>query len=160
MTWIWRLRDRLPRKWLHHRGGPGHDRYADPPSKRLTAELVDDCRAFFQAQLAEHFEQRHQSVPVWAWTNLLAHGSEQDLRSDQTLPEQQLAFDGQWHRARSYLAAELLALAGRSCPLVDLQRDVLVPLELDLASRPEVNGWSPPQWVSCVETAVYKHTRS
>ncbi len=66
----------------------------------------------------------------------------------------QLFFDRQWHQARSYLAVELLALAQRSAPLVELQQEVLVPLELELASRPEVAMWSPARWVTSVEAAL------
>jgi len=133
--------------------------HADWLSKRLAGELVDDCRAYLLARLAERFDQNHQSVPVWAWTNLLAHGTEQDLRSERSVSGRQLFFDRQWHQARSYLAVEVLALAQRSSPLAELQRDVLVPLELELASRPEVSGWSPAQWVTRVEAALNEHVR-
>jgi len=163
------VRKRWPPRWLlSHRRSRGHwsddvgrepTLSADGVSKRLCSELVDDCSAFLLAHLVDRLEQKHQSVPVWAWTNLLAHGTEQDLRGAQSVSGRRLIFDRQWHLARSYLAVEILALAQRCGPLADLQRDVLIPLELQLASRPEVARWSPRQWVTNVEAALNEHDR-
>lgn len=125
--------------------------------RRLQAELVDDCEAFLLADLAERLERRHDRVPVWVWTNLLAHGSEPVLRREQSTPSGQFISDERWRHARAYLAGELLDQARRYGSLASLQQAVLIPLELELASRPEVARWSPGQWVAIVEGALNNH---
>ena len=103
------------------------------------AELIGDCEAFLAGHVAERIEGRAASVPAWAWTNLLAHGSEHDLCSERAIVRpRQVTSGDEWHAARSYLAVEVLNLAAEFGPLADLQRSVLVPLEQRLASRPEV----------------------
>ena len=72
---------------------------------------------------------------MWAWTNLLAHGSRQDLCSER---RRFRVIGGQWREGRSFLVAELLDLADEFGPLTEIQRTVLVPLELELASCTEV----------------------
>ena len=109
-----------------------------------SAELIGDCEAFLAGHVAERIEGRAASVPAWAWTNLLAHGSEHDLRSERAVVRpRQVTSDDEWRAARSYLAVEVLNLAAEFGSLADLQRRVLVPLEQRLASRPEVAGWRP-----------------
>jgi hypothetical protein len=60
------------RKWGH--GG-----------RRISAQLVDETEAFLGGRFVERAEARGDFVPVWAWTNLLAHGSDKDLRAEQTI---------------------------------------------------------------------------
>ena len=59
-----------------------------------------------------------------------------------------------WRVARSYLAFEVLDLTDLECTLAELQSSVLIPLELDMAARPDVAGWTPRQWVDLVEDAL------
>ncbi len=81
---------------------------------------------------------------MWAWTDLLAHGSDKDLGSELTmgLPRRDKAVR-QWHEARSYLAAEVLWQAAQYGSLEEVQEAVLMPLDLDLASRTDVIRWRP-----------------
>ena len=39
--------------------------------------LATECGAFLDGTLAEYWDERGVDVPIWAWTNLLAHGSEE-----------------------------------------------------------------------------------
>lgn len=118
-------------------------------------ELASDCEAFLGGRLAEQFEQRGQPVPVWAWTNLLAHGTAQELASERTAPSAHVVgADERWWAARSYLAGSVLDASARSGGLELLQVRVLVPLELELSSRSEVERWDRRRWVSTVEAAV------
>ena len=41
-----------------------------------------------------------------------------------------------------------------TCTLAELQSSVLIPLELEMAARPDVAGWTPRQWVDLVEDAL------
>ena len=129
--------------------------------RQCNVELIGDCGAFLAGRLAERIEGRAARIPPWAWTNLLAHGSEQDLRQAPApgRPHQD-STAAKWCAARSYLAMEVLNLAGEFGPLEEVQRQVLVPLEQRLASRPEVAGWGPGQWAESVEEALEKHRRA
>jgi hypothetical protein len=106
-------------------------------------------------RLVERIESRGDSVPVWAWTNLLAHGTDGDLgaESGTEWPGWDAA-EKEWRQVRSYLATEVLHSAKLHGPLAEVQRVVLVPLELELASNAEVAEWKPGQWAITVETAL------
>ncbi len=118
-------------------------------------ELASDCEAFLNGRLAEQFEQRGDPVPVWAWTNLLAHGSADELASERTSPSTHVAgATERWWAARSYLAGSVLDASARSGGLELLQSRVLVPLELELSSRSEVDRWDRRRWVGTVEAAL------
>jgi len=122
---------------------------------------VADSEAFLLGHLAEEIDRRQKRVPVWAWTNLLAHGSEEDLHAERQAPRIRQSVSGdRWRAARSYLAEEV-DLAERCGPLTALQHKVLVPLELELASSAEVDWWGPGQWVNAVRArlAVYRLLR-
>lgn len=107
--------------------------------------LIEECEAFFAGTFVELCEERATPVPAWAWMNLLAHGTEDQLSTGTT----QHPSAGRWRHARAFLAGELLDLtdAGRLC-LPEFQRDVLVRLELDVMSRPAADRWQPGQLVS------------
>jgi hypothetical protein len=113
------------------------------------AGLVGDCEAFLRGNLAERLIERGADVPVWAWMNVLAHGTEDDVRSVRCVRG-----GDQWEAARSYLATEVLELVSADRPLVEVQRDLLVPLEEGLASRVDVSSWSAHQLVMAVHTAL------
>jgi hypothetical protein len=53
----------------------------------------------------------------------------------------------------------VLDLAERRGSLRELQVAVLIPLELELAKRTEVNNWSPRPWVTVVTTVLHDHRR-
>jgi hypothetical protein len=60
--------------------------------------------------VAERIEGRATSVPAWAWTNLLAHESERDLRSERAVVRlRQVTSGDEWRAARSYLAGHKVA---------------------------------------------------
>lgn len=138
-------------EWLVHR--------RPRTRKARAALLVEDCEAFYSGRLAERYEQRVLHVPAWSWMNLLAHGTEADLaRAQRTVPDRYDAH-GEWHEARSFLAGEILGLAGHCGSLDELQRAVLIPLELDLAERAEEDG-EPRAWVTSVQDALARHRRA
>jgi len=98
---------------------------------------------------------------VWVWTNLLAHGSEESLVAERRVaPFRMMTAEDRWHAARSYLAGEVLDLAEHYGPLLSLQRNVLVPLELQFASDPAVSSWGPRQWVESVRRKLAEHCRA
>lgn len=127
-------------------------RRTDPEGPQLVAE----CEAFLAGTYAEHVETLGDRVPGWAWANLLAHGTVDDLRTAATLLHTARSVHpaGGWHTARAYLATEVLRLVdGGTRSLHDLQQQLLVPVEEVLASGP---GWAetPASLVTIVRSAL------
>ena len=73
--------------------------------------LAMECGAFLDGTLAEYWDERGVVVPVWAWTNLLAHGTE-ELMGEMRRPSlsQPVGRVCSWRIARSHLAYEILEL--------------------------------------------------
>ena len=110
------------------------------------SELVSECEAVVVGRYAEVLIRQAKPVPVWAWTNLLAHGSLAVLQHEARTPVA-IGPDHAWRAARSYLATELVARCPDEQRLTDLQVSVLRPLELDLAARgpswhADSRGWA------------------
>lgn len=127
----------------------------------MGGELVADVEAFLSGRLVEHIESRGDIVPAWAWTNLLAHGTIDDLRADCKSPWLRRARTYcQWRQARSHLAAEVLSSAKQYGSLAEVQRVALVPLELQLASRAEVAYWASARWATVVEVTLAERYHS
>ncbi|HXW82146.1 MAG TPA: hypothetical protein VEJ84_21795 [Acidimicrobiales bacterium] len=123
--------------------------------RRSRAQLVTECEAFLEGRLVESLKIRAESVPVWAWTNLLAHGSAPAIRAEGARTYRRWdGPDGDWQLARSFLATEVLYCAQLHGSLSDLQAAVLVPLELKLASSKDVATWGPGDWAATVERAL------
>lgn len=112
-------------------------------------ELVAECEAFLSGHYAERLQRQSHDVPGWAWTNLLAHGTDEDLRADRSGPPDPL--HRSWPAARAYLSTEVLTAVRRGRGLQELQCEVLQPLELDLGAQ----GCSDPRrWVRRVTAAL------
>jgi hypothetical protein len=116
--------------------------------------LASECEAYLHGTLAEFWEQRGTAVPVWAWTNLLAHGSESQLRESVHGQPKQRRTGRSWRIARSYLAYQVLDLTCEDCTLEEFQSTVLLPLELELAAHSEVDRWTPRRWVETVDELI------
>ncbi|MDY7106265.1 MAG: hypothetical protein S0880_34210 [Actinomycetota bacterium] len=112
--------------------------------------LLEDCDALLDGRLAERLLTTERPVPSWAWVDLLAHGSERALRRPPMVAA--TIEDRRWCRARSYLAGEVMMVVDTGeATLAELQRDVLVPLELellDLAADREVTTRETPVTLS------------
>jgi hypothetical protein len=116
-------------------------------SDRRGTALAMECEAFLAGRYVELCESRGEHVPTWAWINLLAHGTEDQLR--ETMEHDPC--NGPWSQARGFLAGELLGLMDADrLSLSAFQRHVLVPLELDTISSSSAVGWRPSQFVSGV----------
>jgi hypothetical protein len=113
-----------------------------------------ECEAFLNGSLAEYWDDKGADVPVWAWMNLLAHGTARQIGECVLRPYRPRRGSRSWRVARSYLAYEVLDLTDLEFTLAELQRTVLIPLELEMAERDEVSDWTPRQWVDVVEDAL------
>jgi len=118
------------------------------------AAVAAGCEAFLTGTLAEYWEGQGMPVPVWAWTNLLAHGSADLIVERVTRPQRSRRVARRWRIARSYMANVLLEVADGPRRLRSLQSEILVPLELEMATLPAVREWTPVQWVKAVDWAI------
>jgi hypothetical protein len=113
-------------------------------------DVVAACEALLSGTYVEFLEHRDRVVPVWAWTNLLAHGSDDELSAAQSSRHPRGRRNDLWRAARAYLAGEVLGSVSLLNPLGRIQADVLVPLEQSLMSDVDVASWRPRQWVTAV----------
>ena len=107
--------------------------------RRKTSEaetLVRECEAFLAGNYLDRAEPTLDPPPPWAWLNLLAHGSCDELvdaRRRLGAVDEADWWVRRWRGAQRYLAGEILdACHGDPGALRDLQRRILVPLELEL----------------------------
>lgn len=128
-------------------------------AERQQRLLVEDSEAFLLGGLAERLEQQGLGVPTWAWTNLLAHGSYSDLSTEATTTPKGNPATRDFRRSRAYLAAEVLAVVHGPRSLVELQRRVLQPMELELSETLRVMWWRPSDLAGHVNSvlAPYRH---
>ena len=69
-----------------------------------------ECAAFLNGTLAEYWDDKGMDVPVWAWMNLLAHGTARQIGECVLRPYRPRRSSRNWHIARAYLAYEVLDL--------------------------------------------------
>ena len=93
-------------------------------------------------------------MPVWAWTNLLAHGSADLIVESITCPARSSRVVRSWRTARSSMGNLLLEIADGPRRLRTLQSEILIPLELEMATLPAVREWTPRQWAAAVDWAI------
>jgi hypothetical protein len=137
-----------------------HRRRRNEPASD-SCDVWSEAEAFLRGTYAEHLISHGRRVPSWAWLNRVAHGTEADLA---VLVGGEHPWDGStightgWHRMVSFLAADLLALARATDQTVSaLQREVLVPLELELAREDNHRRLGAAQLVSVALAALHGH---
>ncbi len=124
-------------------------------------DLADEAEAYLDGRIAERLEASGVAVPVWAWTNLLAHGGERDLRMEATHEARWWVHPGErWREARSYLATLVVRLGTILGPIEDLQRQVLLPLEAEITTLQDACAWQPGDLARHVEAALLAYRRS
>ena len=62
--------------------------------------VSQECEAFLDGTLAEFWDDRGIVVPVWAWTNLLAHGNEALITETVARPYRTRRVTRSWRIAR------------------------------------------------------------
>jgi hypothetical protein len=121
---------------------------------QLERDVVNDSEAFLLGHLAERFMQQGSDIPAWAWLNLLAHATYDELRSEVTAEPMEHLGVRNWQRLRAYLATEVLAIADGPGTLLALQESVLRSLELEVAASSEAKWWIPSEVASHVNAAL------
>jgi hypothetical protein len=137
--------------------GDAEEGAAEPVSD---GDPASDCAAFLLGRYAEYLEARSVPIPVWAWTNVLAHGCQDDIDRAAAGARGGWSSTRKWRVARAFVAGEVLDRVGHGASLVELQREVLVPLELELVSRRGVWAWTPQCWLETVRAALRSYRPS
>jgi hypothetical protein len=119
--------------------------------------IAEACEAFLDGTLAEYWDDRGMDVPVWAWMNLLAHGTTRRIGECVLRPTRTGEACRAWQVARSLLAYAVLDLTDLEFTVADLQSSILVPLELEMAARGDVADWTPRQWMDAFEDALHRN---
>lgn len=102
------------------------------------SDVADEAAAYLDGRLLEllRAEGAGGLVPPWIWLNAVAHGDQERIA---WLASDRVAGGAGWRRVRAALADELLRVAdGDPAEVARLQREVLVPLELSLAERKDL----------------------
>lgn len=128
------------------------DRVAD------ARRVISACEALLEGSYVEQLEEWGSPVPPWAWMNLLAHATDETLRQAATgRPPRRLRRTDVWHRARCYLAGEVLDAAAQLGTLRSVQAQILVPLELELMHCRRSAPRAPGAWAAWVMSAIEEH---
>lgn len=96
------------------------------------AGVAADCEAFLAGRYPEHLITQGRRVPAWAWLNQAAHArADVIIAAADRMPD-----DGRclvWTDARAAVASMVAAALVWGADLDEIQREVLVPLEIELA---------------------------
>jgi hypothetical protein len=131
-----------------------HDHLQKPQAVEGIGTITTECEAFLNGTLADYWDQKGADVPVWTWTNMLAHGSVAEIAELGRQAPRARRPVRNWRTARAVVAREVLDLVDAEFTLRQLQLLILMPLELEMAARPEVNRWTPRQWLDVVDYAI------
>lgn len=102
------------------------------------ATAGNEFDSYLAGSYAEWLTREHRSVPAWAWVNRLAHGTVDELdelRAGEWTPAPAPADVSLWQQVLTFLAGEVLDRVADDDELRELQRTVLVPVELRLADQ-------------------------
>lgn len=144
---------------FHRHGESGHE-HSQPLEAHPSweAALSAETEAFLEGRIVEHLMTAGRMVPTWALLNRLAHASPSELAS---LAE----VDGRpgnapepgepvWRTAQRSLASRLLAGGARPDEITRIQQTVLVPLELRLIERSDVETVTLRQTIRAASDAL------
>lgn len=109
--------------------------------------------AYRAGRYADYLVSCDAEVPSWAWMNATAHGGEvlvASLALAEGGPRGTPPALEAWYRARKAIAEEVVVtLTVQGCTLAQLQAELLLGIELELAA---VEGWATvhPEELTCL----------
>ncbi len=124
-----------------------------PASPAEEPDVLGEATQFLEGQWLESYRDNRESAPDWVWVSVLAHASEALLATcaAEGGPPARSSNRCVWDRTLSFLSQVLLDHAERTGVQVALlQRDIVVPIELQLGARP----LAPPTLVRLVLTGL------
>jgi hypothetical protein len=150
---IWRNRARRDvgkmNRWS--RDGFSRDEWEEPDNGVARA-----AEQMLAGEAPTMFLQRGRvAPPAWAYLNSLAHASIENLRvlaGAEALPDPR-----GWAATASYLAADMLASERDAEHVYHIQREVLIPLELDMLDDRFAPPATPADFAGLVLRALEQH---
>lgn len=121
---------------------------------KVTDEVVEQAEELLCGAAAAGYRRRLSRVPAWAYVNLLAHGSYDDLARAAHAGR---GHPSAWDVAVSALAQDLVRLDLNGTGLGALQETVLIPLELALLAHHQAEPSTPTQLTALVRGALNQH---
>jgi hypothetical protein len=122
----------------------------------FSAGIGDDCEAFLAGRLALFLRASGRPVPPVGWLNQVVHAGRSELfrlASENGTVTGSLA----WRRAVGYLARSLLDRARETSRCVeDLQRELRLPLELELLGDPNAVRLDSADMIRLALTRLYE----
>ena len=129
---------------------------AQPPG-----DIGSDCEAFLHGTHVEYLDSAACIIPSWAWLNVLAHGTEDQITSLANGASSQYEAAGrgtEWASMMSLLAVEMLGLAkATSRSVSEIQRSILVDVEPALARECDNRCPRPREVVGRTMAALHGH---
>ena len=122
----------------------------------LATGVGNECEAFLAGRLAAYLRDTGRPIPPAGWLNQVAHATTGEL-VDLASGDAYGARPATWHRAVGYLSRSLLERAretGR--PIAQLQRDLLVPLELELIGDTDAVHLDPSDIIRLALARLYE----
>jgi hypothetical protein len=121
----------------------------------------DELAAYRMGRYADYLIQRGAEVPLWAWLNGVAEGSEvlvASLALAEGSPRGAPVELRGWYLARKTIAEEVLAtLSVEGGTLAQLQEAVLVGLQLELAAAGEQTEVGPDELACLTLDALHAY---
>lgn len=125
----------------------------NPAVEATSPGIGAECEAFVTGRYVEHLAAHQIPVPAWTWLNLLAHGTMEDLRLDDsrlTARDHRSPNDAElWRAARSYLSGEILELVESSnTSLRRIQAATIRPTESRACQAQQHAPWTADRMVT------------
>lgn len=118
--------------------------------------VLNEASAMVEGDYLEFLLAARQPIPGWAWLNPLAHRSVPRVVQMARTAAAGLDPEG-WSGALSSLAAEMVRMGGTVEGVERIQRDALVPFELELLAGRWRWPTSPGELTSMVESVLEQH---
>jgi hypothetical protein len=120
-------------------------------SIKAAARVLEEATAVIEGTTRNSIPAGWQPAQ-WVWINALAHSSWDQLIQLAERPARQGG--GSWEGATSFLAWEVRAYAATAAGLLKLQRNGLIPLELDVLAGRRPAPDSPLELVATVRAEI------
>ena len=133
----------------------GHE--SDGKLAGFDTSVGDECEAFLSGRLAAYLQDLGQPVPAVGWLNQVVHATPRELSMLAVTGEAHAVQPLAWCRAVGYLARCLLERARESGrPIEQLQRELLVPLELELIGDSAATDLDPADITRLAMARLYE----
>jgi hypothetical protein len=118
------------------------------------AVLTEEAEAFLAGRLVQRWHDEWLMVPAWGWITVLAHGGPGEIAALVEDTTYWAPSEKAWAPALGFLAREIMARVHDPTALQELQRQALVPVELEFLRGPVATDLQPSHLVRTVIDAM------